>query len=171
MNGSGHYRAAALALGLVVTLLVAACGAQTGAGAIVTATVTVTTTINAANTISAEVDTPHVVKTTVAKVPTAASWHPADMKERDDLAWKWSHNEVKCESFYAGCWGITIVTQYGCPSGVYVELGILDSSGAIVGKANTITAGLGPGDTAKAAIGTTDDSARQAKLTQLQCMG
>lgn len=117
---------------------------------------------------------------TAAPTPTAApttkadtSWAPIGMKHVGSLAWTWTPAaEFDCKSYQDGCFGVTVATRDGCPGGIYIEVAVLDSSGAVVDKANEITAGLGPGDVAKAVLapaGTVASNA-QAKLADLNCL-
>lgn len=102
------------------------------------------------------------------------SWPPADMDDAGDVAWRWTQaSEVSCKSYQDGCYGITVAAKYGCPSGVYIELAIIDTSGAAVDRANEITAGLGQGDVAKAVLSPPggSPSGAKAKVTKLNCLG
>lgn len=90
------------------------------------------------------------------------------------LAYAWTPlADVDCKSYQDGCYGITVATQNGCPNGIYIELAITDESGAVVDKANDITAGLGKGATAKAVLSPPGGSPTGAKgrLAKLNCLG
>lgn len=118
---------------------------------------------------SASVATP----TSTTTAATAPNWPPAGMNAgADGVAWEWTaHDEFKCKSYQDGCYGITVVSRDGCPSGVYIELAIM-SDGVAVGKANEITAGLAPGGKAQAVLSPPGGAPSTAtgKLTKLNCL-
>jgi hypothetical protein len=111
--------------------------------------------------------------TTVATAATsaAASWASPGYTEMGDVAYRWT-STLACKSYQDGCFGITVITQNGCPNGVYIELAVMDTSGAVVGKANQITAGLAETDVAQETLsppeGVTKGS--KARVSKLNCL-
>lgn len=100
------------------------------------------------------------------------SWAPIGMKHVGSLAWTWTPAaEFNCKSYQDGCFGITVATRDGCPGGIYIEVQVIED-GAVVDKANEITAGLGPGDVAKVVLSPPGGAAAdaQAKLADLNCL-
>lgn len=114
--------------------------------------------------------------TTPPTTSAAAAWAPAGMTAYGaGLAWEWTpQTQVTCKTYQDGsCYGVTVATQFGCSDGVYVELSIIDSSGASVGRANDITAGLTTGGKAKVALDMPGGAPKGAKarLSKLNCLG
>lgn len=103
---------------------------------------------------------------------TAADWAPSGYTAFGDVAYRWTQSGITCKSFQDGCFGVTVATQNGCPGGVYIELAIVDANGAVVGKANEITAGLSKADVAQAVLsppGGAPEGAK-ARVSQLNCL-
>lgn len=102
-------------------------------------------------------------------------WAPAGMTAYGaGLAWEWTPTAlVDCKVYQDGCYGITVATQYGCPNGIFIEVSILDASGASIDKANDITAGLSAEGTAKSVLSPPGGAPKgaKAKLTRLNCLG
>jgi hypothetical protein len=89
------------------------------------------------------------------------------------VGFRWADNfgtEYECASYAESCFGVELYSVYGCPSGVYIELALLNETGAVVGRANEITAGLAPGDHAVVGVVSTTE-APKAKVSQINCMG
>lgn len=112
-------------------------------------------------------------RTTTAAPLVDPNWPPAGMNAgTDGVAWEYTDKaDFKCKSYQDGCYGITVVSRDGCPSGVYIELAIM-SGGAAVGKANDITAGLPPGGKAIAVLSPPGGVPKAAtgKLAKLNCL-
>lgn len=105
-----------------------------------------------------------------------ADWPPVGMTAWDQsIAFKWTPiAEVKCKSFQdGGCYGITITSKYACPSGIYVEVAIVDASGASIDKANDITAAGLAGGTVKTVLSPPGGapSGAKARVSKLNCLG
>lgn len=105
---------------------------------------------------------------------SGAVWPPSNMTGfGPNLAWRWTEKGTfRCESYQDGCFGVTVMTLNGCPDGVYIEVGVIDASGAVVDKANEITAGLAPVGIARATLSPPGGvgAGAQARLTKLSCL-
>jgi hypothetical protein len=101
------------------------------------------------------------------------SWTPPDGFARVDgqptVAVRWLEGGFSCIGDDSACWGMEIVARDGCPSGVYVELSVLDSAGAAVGFTNDTLSALSPGQKGKLTFESYDDGAQKARLTQVSC--
>ena len=119
---------------------------------------------------------PEVADVTVASTAAAAPenpFPPGYVEAEPGLGFRWASNfgtKFECPSYAESCFGAELYSVNGCPSGVYIELALVDAAGSVIGKANEITAGLAPGDHAVVAISTTT-KAPQAKVSQINCMG
>lgn len=120
------------------------------------------------------VGTPHDSRL-VTSATSAPDWPPTGFKAAsEDLAWQWTpRGTVECKSYQDGCYGITVASLSGCPSGVYAEVAVVDTAGTVIDKANDITAGLSAGDRVKITLSPPGGvpSGARAKLTQLNCLG
>jgi hypothetical protein len=100
------------------------------------------------------------------------SWVPAGYTAWDDnVAWKWADNSTfECASYDSACNAVDLVTHYGCPNGIFVELAAVDDSGVVRDKGNQITAAVPAGTQARAVVGLPGEY-QQSQLSQLSCMG
>lgn len=110
-----------------------------------------------------------------AQVVTHVSWVPAGFQESPDptVAYRWAADGAfSCKSYDDVCNAIEVVSQYGCPGGVFVEMALTNSSGTLNGSSNEIGPAIGPGDHAIITVGFIDPgAATQTRLTQVSCMG
>lgn len=67
------------------------------------------------------------------------------------------------------CWAMEVVTRAGCPTSLYVELSLVDSSGTAVGYTNDVAGAVSAGQKARLTFDSFEASARTARLTQLNC--
>jgi hypothetical protein len=94
---------------------------------------------------------------------------PGFEKLKDRLAYRWlESNEYKCSSFADGCWGLLVYSHDGCGS-LYVELGLLDSSGVNVGMTNDIASNVRAGEQAKLEFEDYGNGASRARIAQVNC--
>lgn len=82
------------------------------------------------------------------------------------VAARWM-DDVNCTG--ESCWGIEIVAHEGCPDGLYVELSILDSSGAAIGYTNDKVGAIQRGGRAKLTFDSYEAGADKARLTEVSC--
>ena len=83
------------------------------------------------------------LETLAASVP----WYPdgyTEWSEDSNIAWKWINGR---DCSYSYCWHVGVVTNTGCPSGVYVEVNILDSGDNVIDYSNGTLSSLGPSQT------------------------
>jgi hypothetical protein len=64
---------------------------------------------------------------------------------------------------------MSIIAREGCPSSLYAEITILDSSGTNIGYTNDTTSGLGAGQKAKMVFETFEPGAKNARLAEISC--
>ena len=67
-----------------------------------------------------------------------------EWSEDSNIAWKWINGR---DCSYSYCWHVGVVTNTGCPSGVYVEVNILDSGDNVIDYSNGTLSSLGPSQT------------------------
>jgi ribosomal protein L40E len=83
----------------------------------------------------------------VAALAASKPWYPKGFKEwflDDNIAYKYN-GKNSCDNRSGYCWGYTVISQFGCPSGIYVE-GNVEQNGTIVGYSNDRLGSL-PSDT------------------------
>ena len=99
-------------------------------------------------------------------------WYPEGFNEYagdSQIAWRWlEKGEYSC-SYGDHCWGMAIIAREGCPSSLYVEIAILDSSDTNIGYTNDTTSGLGAGQKAKLVFEDFTAGAKSARLTEISC--
>ena len=100
-------------------------------------------------------------------------WYPEGFTEYEgdsQIAWRWLDfgSEYSC-SYGDYCWGMSIISRDGCPSSLYAEITILDSSGTNIGFTNDTTSGLGAGQKAKMIFETFTAGANTARLAKISC--
>lgn len=99
------------------------------------------------------------------------TWSPPEgfQKTSQDpsVAFRWV-DRTTCDTGDS-CWGMEIVAHDGCPDGLYVELSILDSSGAAIGFTNDTVGAIQRGGRARLTFDTYEDAADKARLTEVSC--
>jgi len=99
-------------------------------------------------------------------------WYPKGFNEYtgdSQIAWRWAERgEYRC-SYGDYCWGMFITAREGCPSSLYAEITILDSSETNIGFTNDTTSGLGAGQKAKLVFETFASGAKTARLAKISC--
>jgi len=122
--------------------------------------------------------TPYAVATMVdpivveKKVHDPNAWPPYGFTEEiPGVSFRWAPipARVICADFAPSCFGVEISTNTSCPSGIFIELALVDSQGIIRGKVNEITAAMIPGERAELIINSAEESPK-ARLTQLNCL-
>jgi hypothetical protein len=104
--------------------------------------------------------------TFAASVP----WYPDGFSEWPDdsnIAWKWV-NGGTC-SLGDWCWHIKVITQTGCPNGIYAELNELDSAGNVIDYSNDTIPRLGPLSTAILEFSTFNTNADKGQMATITC--
>lgn len=98
-------------------------------------------------------------------------WYPEGYSEwasDTTLAWKW-YKGASCSSSFWSCWHIKVITQSGCPSGLYGEINIMDGGGTVIDYTNDLIGGTSPGDTVLLEFTSYNDYAETGRLTELNC--
>lgn len=100
------------------------------------------------------------------------SWIPTGYTQWDDnVAWKWADNSTfECASYDDACNAVDLVSHYGCPNGIFVEIAAVDDSGVVRDKGNEITAAVPVGVQARAVVGLPGEFS-QSQVSQISCMG
>ena len=99
-------------------------------------------------------------------IPTDFSGYPSD----DNIAWRWATSkETNCSYSSGSCWAALVVTRDGCPSGIYAEIAILDSSGVQIDYTNDTTTRVLPNTKVKLTFDTFNDQAEQAQIGEIRC--
>lgn len=99
----------------------------------------------------------------------SAPWYPSGYNlwaEDSTLAWKWFS-----KSCYLGdsCWHIKVISETGCPDGIYAELLELDSADNVIDYTNDSIPVLGAGNTAILEFSTYNSSTSSGRLATLDC--
>lgn len=108
-----------------------------------------------------------LLKTKAANVP----WYPegySAWSTDSNLAWKW-YSGASCNTYFGSCWHIKVISQAGCPSGLYGEINIMDGGGTVIDYSNDLIGGTSPGDTVLLEFTTYNDYAETGRLTDLNC--
>lgn len=151
---NGGVAKAGFILGIIAAAISAILGVFVLIGAL---TQTTTTSASAGSFDSQAVDT---------------SWIPAGYTAWDDnVAWKWADDSTfQCGSYDEACNAVDLVTHYGCPNGIFVEMAAVDDSGVVRDKGNEITAAVPAGSQARAVVGLPGEFSK-SQLSQISCMG
>jgi len=107
-----------------------------------------------------------------SKYSVTPAWYPSDFNLFSDdanIAWRWlENNEFSC-SIGDSCWGMLVIAQDGCPSSLYAEVSILDSSGTQIAYSNDSLSVAAPMQKNKLTFESFDSSANTARLTKISC--
>jgi len=96
-----------------------------------------------------------------------APWYPKGYSLFGDTAWKWTNESCGYSSGY--CWTMRVISQTGCPNGLYAEVNILQGE-TIVGFTNDSLGFLPPDKTAKLEFVQFGGSGtKSASLTKINC--
>lgn len=122
------------------------------------------------------------VETTIPKTTTSTStssttttqaWNPSGytvVSPSDGIAMRWlEDNEFDCDYQGDWCWGMEVISRWGCPSSLYVEISIKNKSGVNIGWTNDTAQGLGAGQKAQLIFGTYESQAETASLAEVSC--
>lgn len=82
----------------------------------------------------------------------------------ENIYWQWND---ECDNSYVGCFGMDVVTKYGCDD-LYVEVLLLDPAGNAVGNSNDTIGALGPGQVAKLDFSNYEE-AETVRLGEISC--
>ncbi|MTD12890.1 hypothetical protein GIS00_02880 [Nakamurella sp. YIM 132087] len=110
--------------------------------------------------------TPMTTKTSPTKSPA-----PAGFKSAGGGMWvKWASKGTFSCGYYDSCWGLDVFSEYGCPSGLYVEISI-STGGVATDWTNGTLSGLSPGERGQLVMGTVGRGSgnRSAKITEVNC--
>ena len=104
--------------------------------------------------------------------PTDTSWLPSnfDVWSADpNVAWRWlKANEYACE-YGDGCWGMMLIAKSGCPSGLYVELSLLDKNDVQVGYTNETVGSALPMQKTRMIFNSFEESAESGRISKISC--
>lgn len=88
----------------------------------------------------------------------------------ENVAWRWlKSSEYRCSYSSGSCWGVSVITELGCPSSLYAELSISDRAGNAIDYTNAVLRGLQPGQKGKLIFDTFNDSAKTGRLIKINC--
>jgi hypothetical protein len=101
-------------------------------------------------------------------------WYPKGFNEYvgdSQIAYRWLDygSEYTCTYSSAYCFGMYVITLKGCPTSVYVEINLLDSSKTNLGYTNDTTSALAPGQKAKLVFDTFTDGVKTASIGKISC--
>ncbi len=98
-----------------------------------------------------------------------SSWVPAGYNAWPDdsnVAWKWA-SKNNCDNY--GCLTVEIISQNGCPSGLYAALNWLDSNDSVVSYDNSSLPSLLPMQTAKLRFDDVQDLGKSGQMAEINC--
>jgi hypothetical protein len=100
------------------------------------------------------------------------SWIPSNFDSwsaDSNVAWRWlKANEYACE-YGDGCWGMMLIAKSGCPSGLYVELSLLDKNDVQVGYTNETVGSALPMQKTKMIFNSFEESAESGRISKISC--
>jgi len=104
------------------------------------------------------------IRSSVKNLP----WYPEGFASYDsNTAYRFQDKgEFRCD--YFSCWGMEFVSKVSCSS-FYVEITILDSSGANIGYSNDSASGVQPNQKVKMKFDAVEDAAQTARLAKVSC--
>ena len=97
------------------------------------------------------------------------SWVPSGFtawSEDSNIAWKWA---VKNNCNEYDCITAEFISQYGCPSGLYVALNWLDRNDSVVGYTNETLPSLLPMQNAKLTFEDYDEVSSSGQISTIRC--
>ena len=113
---------------------------------------------------SVTVDQPQIPDT--SWIPTGYNQYPND----DNLAWRWgTTSETNCTYSTGSCWSLMVISQNGCPTSLYGEIKIFDSSGIQIDYTNDTTSTVSPMQVVKLTFDTFNENAAKAGVGKLDC--
>jgi putative oligomerization/nucleic acid binding protein len=83
------------------------------------------------------------------------------------IAFQWLDDPTDCLG--DACWAMEVVTEGGCPTTLYVEVGIEDDAGTQIGYSNDVASGLAPGQRARLTFDSFESKADTARITEMTC--
>ncbi len=101
-------------------------------------------------------------------------WYPKGFYEYSgdsEIAYRWLDygSEFTCSYSSAYCFGMYVIARNGCPTSIYAEINLLDSSKTNLGFTNDTTSALAPGQKAKLIFDTFTDGVKSANLGKISC--
>jgi hypothetical protein len=99
-----------------------------------------------------------------------APWYPVGYNEwtgDNNIAWRWT--DRSCSYYVDYCWHVQVITNTGCPDGVYAEINIKDSAGNVIDYTNDSVPSLPAGSTAVLELSTSRSAT--GSLVTLNCHG
>jgi len=100
------------------------------------------------------------------------SWIPSNFDSwsaDSNVAWRWlKASEYDCE-YGDGCWGMMLIAKNGCPSGLYVELSLLDKNDVQVGYTNETVGSALPMQKTKMIFNSFEESAESGRISKISC--
>jgi hypothetical protein len=104
----------------------------------------------------------------LSTLAASAPWYPDGyFVATEGVAWKWT-TAGSCRYSSFGCWHMDVISQNGCPSGLYAAVNIVDSNGTVVGYTNDSLPGLGAMQKARLEFDNTTDY-NQAQFQEIKC--
>lgn len=101
------------------------------------------------------------------------SWIPegfSGVPDDDNVAWRWATtSETNCTYSSGSCWSVVMISKNGCPSGIYSELAILDSSGVQIDFTSDSTTRVLPNTKVKLTFDTFNEEAEKARIGEISC--
>ena len=97
------------------------------------------------------------------------SWVPTGFtawSEDSNIAWKWAAKN-NCNEY--ACITAEFISQYGCPSGLYVALNWLDRNDSVVGYTNETLPSLLPMQNAKLNFEDYDEVSSSGQISTIRC--
>lgn len=105
------------------------------------------------------------------KYAVEPAWYPSDFTEfSNNLAWRWGIKaETNCSYSSGSCWSVMVIAKNGCPSSLYGEIKIFDTSDIQIDYTNDTTSTVSPMQKVKLTFDTFNKEASTAQIGDLSC--
>jgi hypothetical protein len=108
------------------------------------------------------------------RVGQATAWTaPAGYEistEAPDVAFRWLEDAAFDCEITEICWGMSVIPHAGCPNGLYVELAILDTTGAQLSFTNDLVASVAPDEAVTLVFENTEIGPHEVRLSKVECL-
>ena len=132
-----------------------------------------TTSADASTNTSADQSTNTSADQSTPTPADASPWYPSGYHEwSDGIAWQWAPNSsFSCTYSTGSCWAVNLIARDGCPTGVYAEVALLDSSDVQIDYTNDSSTNVPPMQKVRLLFDTFNEAASTARLSQIDCHG
>lgn len=108
--------------------------------------------------------------------PAVAAWTPPEGYTRqvtdrgDQLGVKWmTPNRSECTGSGVTCFGLSVVSEKGCPRNLYVSVTLLSKTGENIGWTNDTAQGVQAGEPVRLVFETYERGAATSRIAEVNC--